>query len=192
MAKNIFDSIGDAVRERFIEDANDLKDLITKSFLERKASTNSHPDYLQEGYRPNRRDRLSQPPVSHRTKDDAFLCLIVPTNRIDQSLRQVLFFDNKLTVDNTKLLIDKSAYFITCSYLDLDGYIRDLNLSKEPIDYSLNGDVYIQLFIPRGEDTINNDLKRMLLRNLPDNNAVVEEVYLLNAITRNIDRFHRA
>lgn len=145
-----------------------------------------------------RRKRLNTrniiPPASTTStnKSNAVLCLVIPTKRISPAIRQTLIPREELTAQNTKLLINEAVYFISCSTLDLDSYIQGLDKNKELINYDLNGDIYIQLFIPGGEDTANNDLKRILLRNLPDRNVVIQEVCLLNTISENICKFHSA
>ena len=124
-------------------------------------------------------------------KSDAILCLVVPTKRIDREFRNILLYEDQLTQEVTKALIDKSVYFIACENKDLDSCAGGLDLSNQQIDYNLNGDIYIELLIPLGQGIIDNDMKRMLLRNLPANNAIIQKAKLLNTLS-NIDRFHTA
>lgn len=140
--------------------------------------------------KPTRRSSSQPSPIADVPKGDAVLCLVVPTNRIDPGLRNSLIPDVELTAEQTKLLIDKSVYFIACADRDLDNYIGGLNLSQSQINYAEDGEIYIRLFLLEGGKTIGKEIKRSLSNNLPDN-AIVQGVYLLNDLS-NIDRFHRA
>ena len=138
----------------------------------------------------NQRSSPRKPPVTHSPTSDAVLCLIVPTNRIDSEFRNILFPENELRRETTKLLLDKSVYFITCTEGNLDNYIGGLNLSQAQINYDDGGEIYIELLLPEGEDTIGQDMQRIISRNLPDV-AIIKRVYQLNNLS-NIERFHRA
>jgi hypothetical protein len=140
----------------------------------------------------NIRNIISPASTTSTNKSDVVLYLVIPTKRISPAIRQTLIPRQELTAENTKILINEAVYFISCATLDLDNYIQGLDRNKEPINYDFNGDIYIQLFIPGGEDITNNDLKRILSRNLPDCNVFIQEVYLLNTITENICKFHPA
>jgi hypothetical protein len=146
---------------------------------------------LNRRKQPNSQNISTQLPDSSIAKSDATLCLVVPTKRIDREFRNILLSEDRLTQEVTKALIDRSVYFIACENKDLDSCAGGLDLSNQPIDYDLNGDIYIELLIPLGGGTIDNDMKRMLLRNLPVNNAIIQKVKLLNTLS-NIDRFHTA
>lgn len=123
---------------------------------------------------------------------DAVLCLVVPISRIDPALKKILVVESKLTVEEIKLLIDKSVYFIACEESKVDDYNRKaLNLRQESIDYAEDGDIYIQIYVLNGQGIIGQDLKRSLSRNLPDGKATIKDIAILNDLT-NIDRFHRA
>lgn len=148
--------------------------------------------WLVRQKRLNARNMISPAFTTSTNKSDAVLCLVIPTKRISPVLWKILMTRQELTAENTKLLINEAVYFISCATLDLDNYIQGLDKNKEPINYDLNGDIYIQLFIPGGEKTTNNDLKRILSRNLPDGNVVIQEVCLLNTISENICKFHSA
>jgi hypothetical protein len=148
--------------------------------------------YLLGNYQQKKPIRRTSSPstIIDEIKGDAVLCLVVPTNRIDPEFRNSLLPDVELTTEETKLLIDKSVYFITCADRDLDNYIGGLNLSQSRINYTEDGEIYIQLFLLEGEETIGKEIKRSLSNKLPDS-AIVQGVYLLNDLS-NIDRFHRA
>lgn len=146
---------------------------------------------LKQGNRSSKQELSTANTIDNSTTD-AVLCLAVPISRIDTELKKILIFESKLAVDEIKLLIDKSVYFIACDESKLDDYNRKtLNLSEESIDYTEDGDVYIQLHIPNGKAIIDQDLKRSLSRNLPDYKATIKDIAILNDLT-NIDRFHRA
>jgi hypothetical protein len=177
--------------ERSFDDLNSFGNfLINNIFPSKRSSNDSSIDRLQERERPNRRDRSSQPPVSYRPKDDAVLYLVVPINRIDREIDRLLVKGQEISQEITKSLLDKSVYFLACES-GLSNYISGLNFSQIPIDYTEGDEIYIQIFIPKGEDTIGQDIQRTISKNLPEDRAIVQEVYLLNALT-NIDRFHRA
>jgi hypothetical protein len=148
--------------------------------------------YLLANYQQKKPSRRTSSPstIIDEIKGDAVLCLVVPTNRIDPELWNSLLPDVELTTEETKSLIDKSVYFITCADRDLDNYIGGLNLSQSRINYTEDGEIYIQLFLLEGEETIGKEIKRSLSNKLPDS-AIVQGVYLLNDLS-NIDRFHRA
>lgn len=145
---------------------------------------------LKFGKQANSQNTSNQVSDSSIPKSDAILCLIVPTKRIDRELRNILVSGKQLTEKATKSLIDGSVYFIACADRDLDTCTGGLDLSNQ-IDYDLNGDVYIELFIALGEAIIGNNMKRILARNLPANNATIQKVRLLNTLS-NIDQFHSA
>lgn len=130
-----------------------------------------------------------QPTEIYTSKADAFICLVVPTNRIDPLLHNLILPDKELTVEQTQHLIDKSVYFIACAEKDLHKYVDELNFGKQ-IDYAEQGDIYIKLFLPAGADSINRKTKGGLSRNVLTN-AIVKEIYLLRNLD-NIARFHRA
>lgn len=146
---------------------------------------------LNRRKQPNSQNISTQLPDSSIVKSDAILCLVVPTKRIDREFRNILLSKDRLTQEVTKALIDKSVYFVACENKDLDSCAGELDLSNQSIDYDLNGDIYIELFIPLGGSIIDNDMKRMLLRNLPVDNAIVRKIKLLNTLS-NIDLFHTA
>lgn len=148
--------------------------------------------YLLANYQQNKPSRRtsSRSRVIDEIKGDAVLCLVVPSNRIDIELWNRVLPDVELTKEETKSLIDKSVYFITCADRDLNNYISGLNLSQSPINYAEEGEIYIQIFLIEGEKTIGREIKRSLSNNLPDS-AIVQGVYLLNDLS-NIDQFHRA
>lgn len=116
--------------------------------------------------------------------------MVVPINRIDREIDRLLVKGQEISQEITKSLLDKSVYFLACES-GLSNYISGLNFSQIPIDYTEGDEIYIQIFIPKGEDTIGQDIQRTISKNLPEDRAIVQEVYLLNALT-NIDRFHRA
>lgn len=138
---------------------------------------------LNRRKQPNSQNTSTQLPDFSIAKSDAILCLVVPTKRIDREFWNILFSENRLTQEVTKALIDKSVYFMACDNKDLNSCAGGLDLSNQPIDYDLNGDVYIELLIPLGEGIIDNDMKRMLLRNLPISNAIIQKVKLLNTLS---------
>ena len=139
---------------------------------------------------PTRRSPPQQSPATEIPKSDAILCLIIPIDQIDSAFQNILLPEVELTVEETKTLIEKSDYFISCEERKLDAYTGGLNLSTAPINYAEEGEIYIKLLLAKGEDTIDREIKRSLSRNLPDI-AIIEGVYLLNDLS-NIDRFHRA
>jgi hypothetical protein len=139
---------------------------------------------------PTRKSTSQQSQAIDIPKSDAVLCLIIPTNQIDSILQNILLPEIELTVEETKILIDKSDYFISCADQKLDAYTGGLNLSTEPINYAEDGEIYVKLLLAKGEDTINREIKRGLSRNLPDS-AIIQGVYLLNDLS-NIDQFYRA
>ena len=96
------------------------------------------------------------------SKADAFICLVVPTNRIDLLLHNLILSDQELTVEQTQYLIDKSVYFIACAEENLHKYVGGLNFSNARIDYAEQGDIYIKLFLPAGEDALNRKTKGSL------------------------------
>jgi hypothetical protein len=140
----------------------------------------------------NRGTQSVQQPVILTPKGNAILCLVVPSNRIDSELRDLLFSSSvqELTDEYAKSLLDKSVYFLACNESNLNRYVRGLNFMQDSISITEDGDIYIELFLPEGEDTIGKDIKRSLSRNLP-NNAITQRVELL-ADLDNIDEFHRA
>jgi hypothetical protein len=147
---------------------------------------------LKYGKQSSHQERSSRATIIDNPTSDAVLCLAVPISRIDPELKRILVVESKVTVEEIKLLVDKSVYFIACDESNLDRYNRKaLNLSEESIEYAETGDVYIQLYVPNGEGIIGQDLKRSLSRNLPDYKATIEDIAILNDLT-NIDRFHRA
>ena len=127
--------------------------------------------------------------MSYRSKD-AVLCLVVPINRIDREIDMLLFKGQEINREIAKYLLDKSVYFLACKS-GLSNYTGGLNFSEIPIDYAEGDEIYIQLFLPKGESTIGKDIQRIISKNLPDDLPIVQEVYLLNDLS-NIDRFHRA
>jgi hypothetical protein len=146
---------------------------------------------LKQGNQSSKQESSTANTIDNSTTD-AVLCLAVPISRIDPELKKILVVKSKLVVDEIKLLIDKSVYFIACDESKLDDYNRKaLNLSEESIEYAEDGDVYIQLYIPNGKAIIDQDLKRSLSRNLPDCKATIEDIAILNDLT-NIHKFHRA
>jgi hypothetical protein len=146
---------------------------------------------LKQGNRSSNQES-STANIIDNSKTDAVLCLAVPINRVDPELKKILVLESKLTVEEIKLLIDKSVYFIACEESKVDDYNRKaLNLSGESIEYAEDGDVYIQMHIPTGEDIIGENVKGILSENLPDSKATIEDIAILNDLT-NIDRFHRA
>ena len=147
--------------------------------------------YLWNLYRnkSNSSSIASQQTETDTSKADAFICLVVPTNRIDPLLHNLILPNEELTVEQTQYLIDKSVYFIACAEKDLHKYVDELNFGKQ-IDYAEQGDIYIKLFLPAGEGSINRRTKGSLSRNVLTN-AIVKEIYLLRNLD-NIDRFHRA
>lgn len=132
---------------------------------------------------------ISSQPTETTSKADAFICLVVPTNRIDPLFHNLILPGEELTVEQTQCLIDKSVYFIACAEENLYKYVDRLNFGKR-IDYAEQGDVYIKLFLPAGKDVINGKTKGSLSRNVLTN-AIVKEVYLLKNLD-NIEQFHRA
>jgi hypothetical protein len=139
---------------------------------------------------PTSRSQSQQSPATEIPKGDAILCLIIPTNQIDSTLQNILFPEVELTIEETKILIEKSDYFISCEERKLDDYTGGLNLSTATINYAEEGEMYIKILLAKGEDTIDREIKRSLSRNLPDS-AIVQGVYLLNDLS-NIAQFHRA
>jgi hypothetical protein len=121
---------------------------------------------LKYGKQSSHQERSSRATIIDNPTSDAVLCLAVPISRIDPELKRILVVESKVTVEEIKLLVDKSVYFIACDESNLDRYNRKaLNLSEESIEYAETGDVYIQLYVPNGEGIIGQDLKRSLSRN---------------------------
>jgi hypothetical protein len=144
--------------------------------------------YLKQS---NRRSQAPQQRIPIPPKSNAILCLVVPQDRIELEIRDLLIPNRELTKEQTNLLIDNSIYFLACTESDLNSYVQGLNLSPDPLSSAEDGDVYIQILLERGEDTIGQEMKRSLAKNIPDRNAIVQQVYLLADLT-NIDRFYRA
>lgn len=148
--------------------------------------------YLWDRYRnPSNPSSVSSQSLERYTpKTDAFLYLVVQTSRIDLELRNLLLPEEELTRGVIKSLLDRSIYFIVSTQEDLDTYIGRLNLSNTQINYDEEGEIFIQILLPEGEDSVGQDMRRVISRNLPDV-AIVQGVYLLNDLS-NIDQFHRA
>jgi hypothetical protein len=148
--------------------------------------------YLWDRYRnpSNPASVSSQSSERYTPKPDAFLCLVVQTNRIDLELRNLLLPEEELTREVIKSLLDSSIYFVVSTAQDLDNYIGRLNLSNTQINYDEEGEIFIQILLPEGEDSIGQDMQRVISRNLPDV-AIIQSIYLLNDLS-NIEQFHRA
>lgn len=146
----------------------------------------------QSRKQPNRGTQSVDQPAILTPKGNAILCLVVPNNRIESELRDLLLplSVQELTEEYAKSLLDKSVYFLACNESNLNRYVRGLNFIQDPISIPEDGDMYIELLLPEGEDTIGKDIKRSLSRRLP-NNAIVQRVELL-ADLDNIDEFYRA
>ena len=63
---------------------------------------------LKQGKRSSHQEISSTATIIDNTTGDAILCLAVPISRIDPELKRNLFFESKLTLEEIKLLIDKS------------------------------------------------------------------------------------
>ena len=120
----------------------------------------------------------------------ASLCLVIPCNRIAQSLQDSLS-RNELSSSETAILIDESVYFLaTASAESCSPTIQRDDGWK---DFPEGSDLFVQLHIPDGGELLTADLKWSLSQAVSAKEQFIDIKKIgLRQDFNNLEKFHRA
>jgi hypothetical protein len=145
----------------------------------------------EEGRTSSREGEGATGPLRKRRSAD--LCLVIPCNRITQSLRSQLLnnYEGKdFPPNETTTLVNDSVYFLATASTEKPRL--QLSLKKWQ-DFPEGDDLFVRLSISDGEEILNTDLKRMLSRaiSLKEQVISIKEIGLLNDLN-DLENFHQA
>lgn len=121
---------------------------------------------------------------------EADLWLVIPCNRIQLALQNLLREDGEFSADETITLVDDSVYFLATE--TAKHYNPRIPDNNDWQSFPEGGDLFVQFYVPDGGDLIGDDLKRSLSRKIADKKEItIVKKALLNDFN-GLQEFHRA